>query len=275
MELLWILFSAVAQAGFSAQAEKVAHSTSFPVGASETVSISFVKLGNDPWQLGMLQKIRVNAPLERLTAALDDVPGYVGIFDDLEKSEKRSVVSPDDYVVFTETSIPLPFVPNDKTSMRYRIEHLPRAVGYRFALTEGNHLRSYDGYALASADGPRSSVYWELDFIEPAFGISRGLPVKKFWVQNAEGSAQSDWALKLKAEGFGDSQSILAESKKRASELEESLGAAYEAATPFEALLAQTIPTSPSANASAKKPTAPPHSTAKPKANGPKSDPSP
>jgi hypothetical protein len=274
MALRWILFASFAHADFSAQIDRVT-ATSFPVAASETVSISFVKLGSDPWQLGMLQKIRVNAPLERLTAALDDVPGYVGIFDDLEKAEKRSVNSPNDYVVFTETSIPLPFVPNDKTAMRYRVTHFPSAVGYRFSLTEGNHLRAYDGFALASADGLRSSVYWELDLLEPSFGISRGLPVKKFWGQNALGSAQSDWALKLKAEAFGDSKAILKESKKRASLLEDSLDAAYDAAVPFDALLAQAIPASPSASASAKKPTAPPHSTAKPKANGPKSEPKP
>jgi hypothetical protein len=279
-----LLASLAAHADFSSLAEnisvsalKAAHygGTFFPVAPSEAVSVMFVKLGNDPWQIGMLQKMRVNAPLKQLLAVLDDVPGYVGIFDDLVKAEKREIKSADDYLLFTETSIPLPFVPNDKTSMRYRVEHYPAATSFRFGLTEGNHLRAFEGFALAVADGPLSSVYWEFDLIEPAFGFSRSLPVKKFWVQNAEGSAQSDWALKLKAEGGKKSAEILAESKRRSEILVDSFAAAYDAPVSFETLLAQATPANPSSKASAKKPLAPPASTAKPNASGPKSEPKP
>lgn len=279
-----LLACIAAHADFSPAVERVSGpareaarhgSTFFPVGPNETVSVVFVTLGTDPWQLAMLQKMRVNAPLPKLLAALDDIPGYVGIFDDLVKSERRDSKNTDDYVLFTETSIPLPLVPNDQTSMRYHVEHFPRATSYRFGLTEGNHLRAYEGFGLAAADGANASVYWELDLLEPAFGLSRGLPVKKFWVQNAQGSAQSDWALKLKAEGFGKPEAILKESDARSEAIAGSLAAAYDAAVPFDTLLAQATPASPSTSASTKKPVVPAPSTAKPKARGPKSEPKP
>ncbi len=250
--------------------------TFLPVNVSETVSVSFIKLGDDPWRMGILQKMRVNAPLDRLVHAIDDTDGYVGIFDDLKKSERRDIKSPDDYVLFTETEIPLPFVPNDKTSMHYRIERKTNSVLYRFDLTEGNHLLSYNGVALAASDGAQSSVYWELDLYEPGFGMSRALPVKKFWIQNAESSVQSDWALKEKAEKPNSKpEEILADSKKRAEALDDTLAKAYEGSTSFESLLAQAIPATPNTNANAKNPLSPASSMASPKHNGPKSDPNP
>jgi hypothetical protein len=272
-------------ADFSSEATKVSELAEaaakqgrplFPVDKTETVSVSFVKIGTDPWRMGLLQKVRVNAPFENLVRVIDDTAAYVGLFQDLKESSKRDVAGPDDYTLFTETSIPVPFVPNDRTSMRYHVSHGTGFALYRFHLVEGNHLNAYDGVALAAADGERQSVYWELDLLEPSFGMARALPVKKFWVQNAVSSAQSDWAYKLRAENATvKSQAILDDSVKRSEALEVKIGAAYDAAAAFADLLAQATPTSPSTNASAKKPRAPAPSTAKPKASGPKSEPKP
>ncbi len=273
--------AATARADFAASSATIAEKAKraaeagaslFPITEKESVSVSFVKLGDDPWRLGLLQKAHVNAPVEKLVRAVDDTDAYVGIFQDLVKSARRDAAGRDDYTLYTETSIPVPFVANDKTSMRYHIERGKNYVLYHFHLVEGNHLTAYDGVALAIGDGTSGSLYWEIDFIEPGYGMNRALKPRKFWVQNAIGGAQSDWALKLKAEGSPD---ILTQSEKKANALEDRIAAAYDAPVPLETLLAQAIPTSPSANASAKKPRSPAPSTAKPKQSGPKSEPKP
>lgn len=274
-----LLTPAYARADFSAFTAKLAEraraASLLPLTAGEEVSVSFVRVDADPWHMGIVQRFRVNAPLAKLLAALDDVPGYVGIFTDLKRAELRDQ-SGEEFTLFTETAIPLPFVPNDRTSVRYRTWRAEGHVLYQFQLKEGNHLNAYEGVALAAADGPHHSVYWEIDLIEPGFGASRALPAKKLWVQNALGSAQSDWALKLKAEGaLGKAADILGESEKRAEKMEDAVASAFAHPASFEDLLAQYKPASPSASASPKKPFSANPSTAKPKHKGPKSEPKP
>ena len=248
----------------------------FPEISENSVSIQFVKVGENPWHFGILQKFRVKAPLQRLVQALDDTDSYVGIIQDLIKIEKRAVRSQNDFILFTETEIPVPFVSNDKTSMHYLVERKEKFSIYRFRLAEGNHLHQYEGLAIAAAEGSNASTYWELDVYEPGFGLNRALPVKKFWIQNAVSSAQACWAFKLKAEGFSSQPfAILEESKKRAASLEESLGKSQQTPLAFKDLPAQIRPISPSSSEREKNPTSPAFSTAIPKQTGPSKEPSP
>ncbi len=247
----------------------------FLPAAAEDITVTFIHLSDDPWKYALLQVMRVQAPLKCLQTVVDDVKGYVGIFDNLLTSERREAKNANDYVLFTESEIPIPLVANDKTSVHYQVSSGPQWSLYRFSLVAGNHLKQFEGVAGAVALTAQSSLYWEIDALEPAFGISRMLPPKKFWLQNGLANLQSDWALKLKAEGAQSPGEILAESKKKADAGEAGINKNYEAALTLEALLAQTKPSIPNKAANPNRPSGPPASTNKPKHSGPNKEPKP
>jgi hypothetical protein len=239
-------------------------------------SVSYVKMGEDPWKMGLLQVVKVSAPLEALLAVIDNVPGYVGLFNDLKVSEVREKKSADDYEMFSETSIPFPFVPNDQTTTHYLVTRAKNGAEYRYSLVKGNHLKQFEGVAAAIAIDAKHSLYWEFDWMETEYGASRIVPAKKFWTENGISSLQSDWALKLKAENNSmPSTEALAESDKFAGDQEAQIASAYAAALPFPEFLEKYIPKSPSKTAPEKSPMGPVHSTANPKQSGPKREPKP
>jgi hypothetical protein len=249
----------------------------FPLADAKGPALSFVKLSPaDPWQVGILQVVPVDAPFEKLVATLDDTAGYVGLFQDLKISERRNEKGPDDFVLFTETSIPIPFVANDRTSAHYTVTRAKNRVKYRFTLVEGNHLKTFTGLIGLEAREGGKSVYWEFDLIEPSYGAGRILPPKKFWKESALSSAQSDWAIKLRTEQPGlAKEKILEESGKLADSKEDEIAEAYKRAPDLAGFLASMSPPAPSSVASPKSPSGPAPSTARPKASGPKSEPKP
>ena len=113
---------------------------------TETQKIMFVKLdAEDAWTMGVLRIMRIGATSERMISVLDDVPGYVGLFKDLLEAKKTPLPSNHEFVVYTETRIPLPLVANDRTSVRYRSQ---LEFGHRvssFSLVESNHLAGLEG----------------------------------------------------------------------------------------------------------------------------------
>ena len=246
------------------------------VNNGKPLQIRFVRLSDNPWQMGIVQVVEVDAPVEKLIATLDQVERYGEIFKDVRKSERRRATSADEYSLYTETYIPVPLVSNDKTTMRYKLKREKTRVLYRFSLEESNNLRRFEGLAGAEKRDANRSVYWEIDLMEPGFGATRVIPAKKFWKESGLGSAQSDWAVKLRSEQPARAGAeILAESEKYADAQEEEVSKAFAAAQSWEDFLASIQPPAPSKEANPKSPSGPAPSTAKPKATGPKSDPKP
>jgi len=162
--------------------------------------ISFVQLDPaDSWSLGVLRVMRVRVPPHKMISVIDDIPAYVGLFKDLLVA-KRTPAAGHEFVLFTETHIPLPLVANDRTSVRYHCQITNARRLTSFELVEGNHLGGLDGASLLLPLKDGESVYLQLSFVHVAYGMARALPVKMFWAENAMGSLQADWALKLRAE---------------------------------------------------------------------------
>jgi hypothetical protein len=110
------------------------------------------------------------------------------------------LVSSHDLIIYTQTRIPLPFVANDRTSVRY---HNQLNLGRRlssFTLVESNHLDGLEGASLLLPKDGDSSIYWQLGFVKVGYGAARLLSPKKFWTENAIGNTQADLALRLRAE---------------------------------------------------------------------------
>jgi hypothetical protein len=249
----------------------------FAKAGKEPMSLSFVQLdAANPWRYGILQIMEVNASMERVVAVVDDVNSYSEIFRGITQVEIKEAKSRDDFILFTEVAIPLPFVANDRTNVHYRVERKKDFVKYRYSLVSGNHLEAFEGITVIWPVDAGHSIYWELDFIEPGYGSSRALPATNFWRQNALGNVQSDWAIKLRAEMPKESkENVRKASEEFAEKFFDQVIAAFSSPLSHADLLAMITPTKPTTAAEKKSPSGPKSSTAKPKQSGPKREPKP
>lgn len=162
--------------------------------------LCFVTHGDDLY-LGLAQYQVIAAPFDRAVAALDDIPGYVGIFDGLlvsrveQKEEGR-------LSVFSEQRIGVPLARNEKDEIIYWISEqaAPRRKVYRYQLKSSNHLRSDDGLIVVEAAGSGKTEYTEYDFYDADWGLARALGRDRIWKENIRGLAQTTLAIRLKAE---------------------------------------------------------------------------
>jgi hypothetical protein len=205
--------------------------------------IHYVRLGKDPWELGVVRVIRVRAPFERFASVVENVPGYVGLFTDLLTARSTPLPAPGSFTLYTETRIPVPFVSNDQTTVRYHVE---KSGGRRLvsaSLVESNHLAVLEGAGLLAPLGADECVYWQVNFLKVGFGAARALPARTFWKENALGGLQADLALRLRAENaeLPDGQ-ILAKSRKLAREQDARAKESLEKPLRLEELLARLRP---------------------------------
>jgi len=172
----------------------------------------------DPFYVGVLQVLRIDAPLERVAAVVDDFQRYPRIFEDLLKVD---VARRDGNRSLThwEQSIGIPFIPNDTRTMIYlRNAPTPDRRVYRYQLERGNHLGSNDGLiVLERLEGTRTR-YFELDFIDAAPGLARIAGSSRFWRDTVREIYQADVAILLRSEHVDWADERVLEESKRQSE---------------------------------------------------------
>ena len=212
--------------------------------SSNLPKIIFVRLDpEDPWSLGIVRVMRVKASGKLFQAVLDDIPAYVGLFKDLNVATRTPASVGGGFVLFTETEIPLPFVANDRTSVRYGTRKSGEYTLSDFSLVESNHLKSFEGAALMAPVGKGEVVYWKVTFIKVDYGAARVLPPKMFWVKNALGGLQADWALKLRAEETSLApENALKQSEAFSHTQEDAVSAAFDNANSFDDFLKNLTP---------------------------------
>lgn len=164
-------------------------------------TVSFVHFaGADPWELGVLRVMRVRSSVAKMLAVVENVPGYVGLFKNVTEARGTPVAEEKSQVVYTETKIPIPFVANDRTSVKYRQETKNGRRLTTFSLVTSNHLNALSGASLLIPLNEAECAYWQLSLIKVGYGAARAMPPRMFWAENALGSLQADQAMKLRAE---------------------------------------------------------------------------
>jgi hypothetical protein len=159
--------------------------------------------GND-FYIGAGQFQKIAAPIERVTAVLDDFGGYVGIFKDMLKVEVKNRDG-NRLITYWEQKIPFPLVPNVKQELIYLLKEQKDANGrrrkiYRYQLKSGSQLTADDGAIVLESHGEKETWYAEFDFFNADWGIVKSFGEKTVWKDSLEGLAQSDLALRLRAE---------------------------------------------------------------------------
>jgi hypothetical protein len=158
----------------------------------------------DGLYIGAVQFMHVNAPLAKVREILESYPDYAKLFDGLAVSEVRERQG-DRLTLYTEQTIPFPFIPNEKTETYYLTTFpAPDRVFYRYQLKASNHLKFSDGLSVAEAT-PSGTDYYEYDFFDADWGMAKALGAAKLWRESLNGFYQSSLAVKLKAESPGAS----------------------------------------------------------------------
>lgn len=151
--------------------------------------------------IGIRQQQWIHAPMEKVEAVVDDLPGYAKIVSDLEKVE---ILERDrnKWLTRWEQHVPFPFVPNDKSEIYYlnAKEKSGERKFYRYQLKRGDNLKYNDGVIVIERKSASLTLYTEYDFWDADWGIAKAAGEDKLWQSNVSGTIQSDLAVKIKAE---------------------------------------------------------------------------
>lgn len=169
--------------------------------------------------IGVRQTFLIQAPLSEVIKVLDGFSDYTSIFDGMRRAEVKSEFA-GGYTFFTEQDVPVPFVPNERNEMIYRVDqHAGIDKSYRYQLLKSNHLKYNDGLIVVKTKTPGTTLYDEIDFWDADLGLAKTLGAKKVWKDSLEGIYQADLAVQLKAEKKEMTNAqILKASKKQAAE---------------------------------------------------------
>lgn len=202
--------------------------TSWPISGlselndqKELLKIEAIETEGHPFFIGAVQMMIVKAPMLSLSSFLDHFADYPKYFDGLKKAEVRDSKVENGKAwsrVYFEQSVPVPFVPNDKSEMIYHVDSSnPSRRVYRYQYRTGNNLISDDGIIILDVISTRLTRYVEFDFWDANWGIAKTLGQKKIWSDSLKGLAQSDLSIKIMAENPSMSaEQVLKDSKKMA-----------------------------------------------------------
>jgi len=187
--------------------------------AASPLSLVCVETPDEPLYIGIEQIAWIAAPLKTVAGIIDDIDSYEKIFTDYKDvrvlKRENSV-----WTTHWEQKIPLFFVPNIKYEMTYFVsEPVPARKIYRYKLRSGGNLKFSDGIIVIESSGKNLTKYVGYDFFDAYWGIARVLGTDNIWEESVEGFAQTDLAIKLKAENPSQPDSwVVKESKKMVEE---------------------------------------------------------
>jgi hypothetical protein len=154
---------------------------------------------NDTY-IGIEQTAIIRAPLKTVEQVFDQVSDFTQLFEDLKTSEVRERKD-NRYTVFSEQSIPVPFVANERDELLYEKDSSkPKEIRYRYQLKSSNHLIANDGMIELQSISPTVTSFKEIDFWDAHWGIAKTFGINRIWKSCVKGIAQSDLAIQLRAE---------------------------------------------------------------------------
>lgn len=164
------------------------------------IRLQCIETPGNRFYIGLEQHMRVNAPIEKVAAVIDDFAHYKELFPDFDDIH---VVSREGnrILTFWEQHIPVFFIPNVKYEVIYLVDDSrPDRRIYRYQLAKENHIKKNDGMIVIEADGPTRTRYTEYDFFDADWGPLTTFAPGKIWGNAVEGIYLSDLAIQLKSE---------------------------------------------------------------------------
>jgi hypothetical protein len=150
--------------------------------------------------IGVIQRMHVHAPLSTLAHVLDDFPAYAELFPDLIRVEATKGEEPDTLLVKWTEEAPVIFMSNLVHEISYKMYNAPTQKVYRYSLKASRHLKYSEGQIVLLKDGENDTQFLEMDFYNADWSLLKILGSSRIWDENVKQLAQSDLAVKLKAE---------------------------------------------------------------------------
>jgi hypothetical protein len=153
-----------------------------------------------PLYIGLEQTLWIEAGIESVVATLSDIDHYAELFPGYE-SVKVNNSQGDRRETTWEQRIPLPFVPNIRYEITYRLDLTqPSVKAFRYQLRKPSKLTANDGAILLTAVSSSRTAYREFDFFDAEWGVAKVAGHDKLWKDSVEGLLLSTLAVKLKSE---------------------------------------------------------------------------
>jgi len=169
------------------------------------VHMACIGTPEDFFFIGIEQWMWIDAPIQTVTAVMDDMNHYQKMFPDYDDIH---IVSTDRNKIVTFWEQHIPLFPNVKYEVTYiRDESKPGMKIYRYQLLKSSKLINNDGIIVleSMSDGGKIRTrYTEYDFYNANWGLLKTIAPTRIWKESAEGIYLSDIAIKLKAEHFDD-----------------------------------------------------------------------
>lgn len=168
--------------------------------AQEPVSVTCLETSGQKYYIGIVQNMRVKAPIQKLQEVVSDIGSYVDLFPGYAAIQVTSREGPR-LVTAWEQKVPVFFIPNVHYEMIYQLDLVnPNTKIYRYQLSKKTTLRESDGFIVLEKISDSETRYLEVDFFDADWGMAESFAPGRIWTDSVDGLYQSDLAFLLKAE---------------------------------------------------------------------------
>ena len=168
--------------------------------SDEPVSVTCIETTGQKFYIGVIQNMRIKAPIQTVQSVVSDFASYVDLFPGYEAIRVESKNGPR-LLTYWEQRIPLFFIPNVRFEMIYLLGlDDPNVKTFRYQLNKKGNLRESDGLIVLEKISDTETRYIEADFFDADWGILTTLAAHRIWPEAVDGLYLSDLAFLLKAE---------------------------------------------------------------------------
>jgi hypothetical protein len=168
--------------------------------SQEPVSVTCLETPGRKFYIGVVQNMRVKAPIQKLQEIVSDFGSYAELFNGYAAVREESRDG-DRITTYWEQKIPVFFIPNVRYRMIYQLSVAdPNVKIYRYRLSKKGDLLESDGFIVLEKISDAETRYIETDFFDANWGILTTFAPGRIWTDSVDGLYQSDLAFLLKAE---------------------------------------------------------------------------
>jgi hypothetical protein len=166
----------------------------------EPVSVTCLETAGERFYIGVVQNMRVQAPIERLQSVVSNINSYVELFPGFKAIRVTSQAGPR-LMTYWEQRIPVFFIPNVRYEMIYELAvDDPSVKIYHYQLNKKSNLRESDGFIVLEKITDGETRYIEVDFFDADWGVLTTFAPGRIWTDSVDGLYLSDLAFLKKAE---------------------------------------------------------------------------
>lgn len=168
--------------------------------SQEPVSVTCLETSGQRFYIGVVQNMRVKAPLTTVQAVVSNFASYADLFPGYAAIRETSR-SGTRVMTYWEQRIPVFFIPNVKYEVIYDLGFDdPNVKTYRYQLNKKGDIRESEGLIVLEKISDTETRYIEIDFFDADWGILTTFAPGRIWTDSVDSLYLSDLSFLLKAE---------------------------------------------------------------------------